>query len=350
MKIDKLEVGVKYKSYKALCEMLEINIKTGNAKIAQLKDMDRYFEHDKIGNSFIITKIYDTPLPKQDNNKNLAPYIKQMEVLLLHYLQQCQDNKLSISTIALAQDLKMIHRDYRTYYDRKYELSNMLDVNIIQVTDFMTTTNNAYKQAIKTILSRLEQRMIIMNEYRYKVERMQKILNDDSTVTTNTYHDYATDKEKDEILKIKYDTLQYYGGDIQALYNDGRIHEYYEEVNNIMFMDIGISKAYKVHEITINHNAVNNEYYKSMIKILDSNENEIQQLQMHINKLWSDRNLKRMSNKVHRIDKSKHSYSKLDNQRLDITYDGNMLKLNDALVISGVDKVIKEVKELNDLL
>ena len=42
MDISKLEVGMRVKNYKALCELLGEKVKGGNAKKSQLEDFSRY--------------------------------------------------------------------------------------------------------------------------------------------------------------------------------------------------------------------------------------------------------------------------------------------------------------------
>lgn len=57
MKIEKLTIGLKVKNYKALCELLEEEIKEGNSKKAQLKQWEQYFTWHKEGNAFVIDSI-----------------------------------------------------------------------------------------------------------------------------------------------------------------------------------------------------------------------------------------------------------------------------------------------------
>ena len=49
MDLSNVEIGKTYKNYKELCEVLGEPIKGGNAKIAQLKEWDKYLKLVKIG-------------------------------------------------------------------------------------------------------------------------------------------------------------------------------------------------------------------------------------------------------------------------------------------------------------
>lgn len=72
MKIENLKVGMVIKNYKELCKLLEIEEKGGSSKKAQMKELNRYCKFIKKGYKFKITKIYDEPLPKEDN-RSLNP-------------------------------------------------------------------------------------------------------------------------------------------------------------------------------------------------------------------------------------------------------------------------------------
>ena len=54
MKLENLEVGMKIKNYKKLCELLEEPEKNGgSSKRAQLKTWERYVSFERQGNAFI---------------------------------------------------------------------------------------------------------------------------------------------------------------------------------------------------------------------------------------------------------------------------------------------------------
>lgn len=68
-KIDTLEEGMRFKSYKALCEFLGVfPIPDGNSKPAHLKELQRYVNLISVdkSNAYIIGEIYDKPLEVDD--------------------------------------------------------------------------------------------------------------------------------------------------------------------------------------------------------------------------------------------------------------------------------------------
>ena len=58
MKIENLKVGMVIKNYKVLCELLEIPVKDGNSKQAQLKALEQVCVYHKEGQKFIIDGIF----------------------------------------------------------------------------------------------------------------------------------------------------------------------------------------------------------------------------------------------------------------------------------------------------
>ena len=74
MDVSKLEVGMRVKNYRVLCELLGEKVKTGEAKILQVEDMGRYFDYKKDGISFIIQEIHSTPSKRVDRRKETNKY------------------------------------------------------------------------------------------------------------------------------------------------------------------------------------------------------------------------------------------------------------------------------------
>lgn len=65
--IETITIG-RFKNYRKICEYLHEPIKTGKSKQLQLEDWKRYFEYERNGNAFVITKVYDTVREKGQRN------------------------------------------------------------------------------------------------------------------------------------------------------------------------------------------------------------------------------------------------------------------------------------------
>lgn len=59
-----LSEGLEVKNYRALCELVGEEPKTGNGKKAQLKEWERFFAVEKVKGSqkMIVTEIYERPV------------------------------------------------------------------------------------------------------------------------------------------------------------------------------------------------------------------------------------------------------------------------------------------------
>ena len=77
MNTNNLQVGQVLKNYKKFCEILEEPLKTGNSKMTQLKEWERYFEYHKDGVKYIIDEIFNTP--KASINTTDNRYIEHKE-------------------------------------------------------------------------------------------------------------------------------------------------------------------------------------------------------------------------------------------------------------------------------
>lgn len=79
-KVENLSVGMEVKNYRKMCELLGENIKSGNAKIYQLKEWNCHFSYEKLGNKFIINDILDEPLTK--NSRGGCRYYREENKLI----------------------------------------------------------------------------------------------------------------------------------------------------------------------------------------------------------------------------------------------------------------------------
>ena len=344
MNIEKLEVGKVYKNYKELCEVLGESIKGGDAKKSQIKNWERYFMYEKDKYKFIITEIYKEPLPEIVNKRNLAEYIPYLELLLMQLLHAQEHKTLTISTTELATRLSMIHSDFREYFNKREKLSYMLNIEIDHVNDFIDTTNDRFKGAINTTISRLKGKQAILYEQRWMT---MKIKRDEESDKNIEVYEFATEDDKEKIIDVRYEVLQMFGGDMNKLRAQGNLLYYYKVVDEILKESFGIHRAYEVHIITINHVAIENEYLKQLKKIYGKNSGELRSI---IKELFSERNIEKANKRVEKAFGLKEEYgygnlNKKHSSRLSLNYINDIQLLNEALIIKGVNAVYDEIKK-----
>ncbi len=105
--IETITIG-RFKNYRKICEYLHEPIKTGKSKQLQLENWKRYFEYERDGNAFVITKVYDTVREKGQRTSNNRKNVQSM----IDYLQakfDLDDNWYSF-TDWYCEKLKLMHK------------------------------------------------------------------------------------------------------------------------------------------------------------------------------------------------------------------------------------------------
>lgn len=103
MNLYNLKVGNVYKNYPALCSALGESVKTNNSKKAQLKEWSRFFEWERIGHKYKITKIYGTPKPKEQGRKKSSKYATAAYDILIQEMRQKEYSKFFTSKLRLIE-------------------------------------------------------------------------------------------------------------------------------------------------------------------------------------------------------------------------------------------------------
>ncbi len=195
-----LELAI-YKNYKELCEVMDWKVKSGNTKISQLKDLERYCKYHKEGNKFIIDEIYENPLPKEDNrfNGNNSVYKENIDKLILHMCSETYDSKynyIELTTNTLMERLHIINKNFKVGRNNINKFSRYLEVPIETIYDFYNSTYKKNKDIIEASLKRFKNKALL--DW-YKVKKI--CLLDDS-------YRKATDGEIEGILEIEQEVLR----------------------------------------------------------------------------------------------------------------------------------------------
>lgn len=185
------------KSYRELCNILEIKQKTGNSKIAQLKEIHRFISTTKQGNRYIIEEIYEFPLPKANGND----YNGLLQTLLLDSFIELNKRHVIASPAYLLRRLKMVNCRYGENKKEQYEYSKQIEVDTEVVNDFFLSTDSTLNSSIRTALNQLRDRALILHTF------------DLIVVTKNNSHRKATRGEKELILESEKETLERLGYD-----------------------------------------------------------------------------------------------------------------------------------------
>lgn len=230
-----LKVGQVVKNYKELCALLEEEVKTGKSKQLQLDNLKRFFEWEKAGQKFIITDIYDTPLPKVDDRSsgNNSKYVKCIELLLLRYLLDKKDYTATLTKRNWWQILGMINNKYNQIERDKEKREELQKNNPIltsyEIKHFYQRSNKKLQQILFSALNSLSSRKLI----EYEIETV--IVKEDDKGKMR--YEIATKYEKKAILKEERYILRYVMGYEKIIQVFCRFEQdkYYAKVNERLY-------------------------------------------------------------------------------------------------------------------
>lgn len=124
----KLKVGQVVKNYKEMCAILgDEALKNGHdSKEAQLDYWSRFFDWQRDGQKYIITNIYDSPLPEMLPNS--AVYAKFMQLILMDFLAKTPDGCYRFFTMPLMKLVGMTTPNYVKLREGPEKLEEMFGI------------------------------------------------------------------------------------------------------------------------------------------------------------------------------------------------------------------------------
>lgn len=223
---NKLVIGMVMKNYKELCTLFGEEAKTGKAKQLQLKNWQRYFDWEKDGQKFIITDIYDTPLPKEDLRRkgNNSIYKNYIELILLQYLSKQEGYKKTFTKRNWLELLGMINDKYGK--EPKNKLKQLdYSINDQEITLFYIRSNKKLERVLHDALSNLQREKLIIVEYETVIVSVDGMGREHRFI--------ANDYQKKKILQteryILKNVMQY--KNMFYVYIKNKSNEYYNKVN-----------------------------------------------------------------------------------------------------------------------
>lgn len=280
MKIDNLKVGQVIKNYKELCELLDIEAKGGASKIAQHKEFDRYFEYEKQGHKYIITKIYENPKERIDNrmNGNNTVFADDIEKLILNILASSKDDTITIARGQLYKMLNMCNENYLLGRSNISKLSEIIELPKSAIYEFYDNNSSKLRDTVERNLRRLRSRALItwkntttvaVTEIDIELNELGEPIYDKRTRSirhkVKTIHRLADKFEEKLILKYEEETLKEMNIDtIQKVFLIGKWKYFKQQVENkLRENDTNIDYYYDSYTITFNNDSVKN-YVKKL--------------------------------------------------------------------------------------
>lgn len=211
-----IKPGDCFKSYRDLCKALEIDIKTGNSKKKQMREIESVLRYSKHNYSFKIEEVYQKPryIISPYENSEVHHFSRNIQIVLLQYLKE--HDILEGSIVQLCKLVGLLGENYDCYdeivkFTNKYPNISLQEIRMIK--------NKAYMKAANTLnyaLHRLETNQVISYERKYKI-----------TTIEGEAH-IACEDEIEKIKDIRDKVLSSFKVDsIQDLYIQGNINQYY---------------------------------------------------------------------------------------------------------------------------
>ncbi len=311
-----------------MCVLLREKVTSGNSKISQISEWDRYFNYKKQGNKFIIKQIYDTPLVKEDkraNGNHTGKYIykKYIELLLLNLLTNAKKRtnncELIMTRKSLMFKLGMMNNNY---FSDKKKMGLLKDktkkYTMYDLRTFEFRANQILNRILQDALDRLVKSDIITCKEVFYITR---ILNNKQV----TY--LASASEEEQLRSIKYEARKELGltdgnknkyfDNPSLIYLCNKSNDYYEIISDKMYDKCNWDKVTKKIRITYKKSQVIESIDRAMVLLnrLELNSKIVDALNKNANTQYNNM-----------MDKFNEAYSKLLDSILETSGNHNLTK------------------------
>lgn len=269
---DKIKIGETYK-YKELCVLFNQKTKTGNSKLAQIKDWNRYFTWDNpTAQKYRIVSIKETPDAIVENKRN-SIYIPDIELIILDYLKNKTikngSYRASMSTNQWWATLGMVNHIYTNKSVSTDLIKNNEEINWKDYDYFMEDTRNIFNRIFVRALESLRKREVInyRQEYILITSEITQVKNKDGSISHVPVKVFATPREETMILeaqsraKVEYtsiynekhidSSIELFNTERDIIVCGGSVKKYYDCVNHHLSllsngMFVGLYKVYTI--------------------------------------------------------------------------------------------------------
>lgn len=232
MNLENLYVGLRVPNYRKLCALLEENIEAGNSKEAQLRKWTQFFAYRREKNAYIITEIYSSPKPVDDQRMK---YAHNLIPLLCQHLAWFGTREQSFSSwyVALGMVDEWIYNE-----EKREEVRCFSGLTSFQMQKLVYMTDSLCKRTLINTLNSLQKNQIIS----YSVNEH---------IVVNGVSHVATAEEARQLQHCK--DLAMAAVNAKSMYvvhvNPARMIQFYEKLSEICREKHGWDKVYTLLEI-----------------------------------------------------------------------------------------------------
>lgn len=169
----KLKKGQTFKNWKEVCEYMEWEIKTGNSKIAQVKQLESLCKYHTEGRKYIIDEVFEVQKEIKDKRKERFDRLENIQdleiIILLHIMADDRNKNIDFvkdgiavySIMYLMQKTGLINVNYNTCNKNRGRYACYTNTNIKYIHDHFNSTNKTIKSHLFKALDKLDKLRII---------------------------------------------------------------------------------------------------------------------------------------------------------------------------------------------
>lgn len=268
--ISKLEEKT-YKNYKEICSVLGEEIKNGESKKSQIKNWKRYFEFDKNGHKFIVTRIKEVPDRIIKNTGMNGEYVEYIDDIIMLLLSKDNEKFKDITYSKLLEETGLVNHSFRICWSDMKATSLATSIEEPYINYFFNKEYSKIKDVVKNSLNRLrKQGYIDYSEDRVLVVpcKTEYVFDEDGNAEYDEYGlmktknvegqiREATTEEWTRILELRTEVAEEFGcKNEQIIRLKGMYKEYYELLQECLIDELGISKYFRGLKIVKNRDKI----------------------------------------------------------------------------------------------
>lgn len=300
---ENIEINKGYK-YPELCELLGETQKSGNSKIAQVKEWSKYFEIDRTDpKRFVIKKVYDEKT--QFNNLMKTDLTNYLVCLIVKWLaeESKNGNTEPIKTRRqILRDFWLVNDEYYKNKDNVNSLATELKMSaIFDDSDKTTEIENWYKISGKMFSNLIERVISKLRNGRLATVnngwRLYKKIQDGFSGTDVIISHDCTDDEIKLVDGLQREIIEAMGfNDMQQIYRNEATYNFFKRaVNRRLKEETGYDNFGRTYKFLINecfheYNVSLPEYNKMVVKhFLECNG--MKQIKATVNEFMVDKTI-----------------------------------------------------------
>lgn len=256
-------------TYKQMCETLGSKYQKGNGKDSQLKDIQRYYQLEKVKTKYKIIEKYEEPLEKEDNRRSV--FYDDLEVVILYALSEESGRDVNWSVGKSLLLANFVNENFKYCNDKTIgDMSKALEVDRNYMYDFYNISRAKFKKIFEAALKRMERKGLVDVTFDCTMvcKRVPKVmLNDigEPVISENGKMQYevkkeyreATKDEREAIAKASKETLKELEvSDTQECFRQGKWGKYRKIMKSKLSKSINIDFYYKGYSIVKNEEYV----------------------------------------------------------------------------------------------